>query len=549
MNPPATRIIVQMEGQYSSFPAGATVTHDAGVTHVASDGSTFSFGTAVAPADTPAPVVAAAPVAPAVSAPADDVLSLELSGTSYHGVGAEAVVTVNGVEVLREIETTDHVDTITGKFGADPTITLSFDNDAAGIGLDGVTKEDRNLTVTNVTYDGKPVQGLGGWLYRDVTQTTSNVSAPPPPAAPAFAPAAVEATRPDRIQGKGRIPATLTPVGNADVLAMVGPGQAFAGIGDAYLAAAADPTRRWCIRVLPGDYAGGMASTPTRNYLRAAATLEGADPLNPPRITPGAWGAENAKGLYCPAVAGLHVFRNLELFHSQDPYPGHRGNEGLIAPEGGVPGMAIEIDGVLAYLSNNAFCRGGEDTDWTISGTEVTECGLSGDGYSHNLYLLGRSATITNLTSTRASQGHAFKSRCATTTITDSRFDDLDTGTASYLLDFPDGGVVKLVRVMARKGAHASNHAIVHFGQEKFSGYHAVSSLTTQDLTLLSDDPIAVGVRVKAPLVQPDAPDPALPMPPAPVVVMTGTKYRGLARLYDGWGDEPCPDTAAVLLP
>ena len=67
MNPPATRIIVQMNGQYSSFAADATVTHDAGVTRVASGGSSYSFGNMPAvPDPTPAPVIVPAP-APAPS--------------------------------------------------------------------------------------------------------------------------------------------------------------------------------------------------------------------------------------------------------------------------------------------------------------------------------------------------------------------------------------------------------------------------------------------------------------------------------------------------
>ena len=496
------------------------------------------------PAPEPVPAPAPAPVPASVPAPAgQDVLAVTISGTSYHGVGCECVVTVGGVEVLHEIATDEHTHEVRGAFGPKPTITLAFTNDAGGMSLDGQTKEDRNLSAS-VTYNGKPVQGLGGWLSRNTTQTITDVDAPPPPPPPPLVPPEPEAKRPERIEGKARIPAPLTLIGNSDVLAMVGPGQPFTTVGEAYRQAQGDPTRRWVIRVLPGMYIENLV----RNYMRGGVTIEGADPLNIPRITPGAWGADNGKGLFCPAAPGVYTFRNLELFHSQDPWPGHRGNEGLIVPEAGALGMAINVDGVLAYLSNNAFCRGGPDTAWVINGSEVTECGLTGDGYSHNMYLLGASALVTNTTSTRASQGHAFKSRCAVTTVQDSVFDDLDSGTSSYLVDCPDGGVVTIERSRLRKGVHGENHCLIHFGQERIEQYHAVSSLTMRDVTLLSDDPTATGVRLGAPQVQPDLPAPPLPIPSAPPVVMSGTRYKGLATLFEGWDKEPCPDAAPVLL-
>jgi hypothetical protein len=120
----------------------------------------------------------------------------------------------------------------------------------------------------------------------------------------------------------------------------------------------------------------------------------------------------------------------------------------------------------------------------TIEYSEFARNGY-GDGYSHNIYI----GTIGRL-NVRASYfheakiGHNLKSRARETYIENSYFMDGPTGTASYLVDTPNGGVVFLRGNLFQKGPRADNSISVAYGQEGLTW--TTNTLTMVHNTLVS---------------------------------------------------------------
>ena len=122
----------------------------------------------------------------------------------------------------------------------------------------------------------------------------------------------------------------------------------------------------------------------------------------------------------------------------------------------------------------------------TITGSEFSHNG-AGDGYSHNIYIGDiASLVIDNSYFHDAVVGHEIKSRALATTITNSRIQDNTTGTASYDIDLPDGGVDILRNDVIQKGANATNDYSIHTGGD--GTQYANSSLTVTNSTLINDN-------------------------------------------------------------
>lgn len=149
-------------------------------------------------------------------------------------------------------------------------------------------------------------------------------------------------------------------------------------------------------------------------------------------------------------------------------------------------GAGIRFEGGNLTVVNSAF-RDNENGilsgSWANSSITVRDSEFerngAGDGRSHGLYV----GVITNLTVENSyfhdtQVGHHIKSRALATTVTGSRLQD-EAGTASYNVDVPNGGVVRLTGNVFEQGAGSRNPAIVHFGGE--GGPHAGSSLEIAD--------------------------------------------------------------------
>jgi parallel beta helix pectate lyase-like protein/ASPM-SPD-2-Hydin domain-containing protein len=91
----------------------------------------------------------------------------------------------------------------------------------------------------------------------------------------------------------------------------------------------------------------------------------------------------------------------------------------------------------------------------------------AGDGFSHNLYIGNITQFIFRYNySHGAIIGHQLKSRAAENDIYYNRFSDETTGTASYEIDLPNGGLSYVVGNLIEKGPQAQNSALVTYQEE-----------------------------------------------------------------------------------
>jgi hypothetical protein len=103
-----------------------------------------------------------------------------------------------------------------------------------------------------------------------------------------------------------------------------------------------------------------------------------------------------------------------------------------------------------------------------IGGCEFGHNGY-GDGYSHNLYAngIGR-LTVTGSYFHHARVGHLLKSRAIENHILYNRLTDEEGGTASYELEFPNGGVARVLGNIIQQGRRSENPILVSFGAEGY---------------------------------------------------------------------------------
>ncbi|WP_332289298.1 right-handed parallel beta-helix repeat-containing protein [Aquincola agrisoli] len=90
------------------------------------------------------------------------------------------------------------------------------------------------------------------------------------------------------------------------------------------------------------------------------------------------------------------------------------------------------------------------------------------DGHNHNLYVgaIGR-VSVTGSYLHHARTGHLLKSRAAVSVIAYNRLTDED-GTASYELEFPNGGEAWVVGNLVQQGEQTENEHLVAYGAEGY---------------------------------------------------------------------------------
>jgi hypothetical protein len=118
----------------------------------------------------------------------------------------------------------------------------------------------------------------------------------------------------------------------------------------------------------------------------------------------------------------------------------------------------------------------------TIKNSEFYHNGMAtgpSAGYTHNLYV-GAVAKLDVESSYfhDAIVGHEIKSRAAQTIVNNTRIAESASGTASYSIDFPNGGVVSVTGSQIEQGPSSENPVMISFGEE--GGLYAGSSLDVQ---------------------------------------------------------------------
>ena len=118
---------------------------------------------------------------------------------------------------------------------------------------------------------------------------------------------------------------------------------------------------------------------------------------------------------------------------------------------------------------NGILTAGDTGSTLDISDSEFGNNG-AGDGRSHNLYV-GRIArlSVTGSYFHHAKVGHLLKTRAAENHILYNRLSDEIGGTASYELEFPEGGVAYVVGNLIEQSATTENPNIVAYGAEGYS--------------------------------------------------------------------------------
>ena len=91
------------------------------------------------------------------------------------------------------------------------------------------------------------------------------------------------------------------------------------------------------------------------------------------------------------------------------------------------------------------------------------------DGHNHNLYV-GQIArlSVTGSYFHHARTGHLLKSRAALNHIVNNRLTDEEGGTASYELEFPNGGMAYVVGNIIAQSAQTENPQLISFGAEGY---------------------------------------------------------------------------------
>lgn len=117
-----------------------------------------------------------------------------------------------------------------------------------------------------------------------------------------------------------------------------------------------------------------------------------------------------------------------------------------------------------------------------------------GDGQSHNLYA-GSIArlSVTGSYSHHARVGHLLKSRAAESYIVNNRLIDGDDGTASYELEFPNGGLAYVVGNTIAQSTKTENAHLISFGAEGYKWSRNSLHLANNML----ENPLPHGVLLK----------------------------------------------------
>lgn len=126
------------------------------------------------------------------------------------------------------------------------------------------------------------------------------------------------------------------------------------------------------------------------------------------------------------------------------------------------------------------------ESEVLIEHTEFDQNG-HGDGQSHNLYIGAiRKFTLRDSISRRARVGHQVKSRAAENIITNNKLADEVTGSSSYLIDLPSGGMAHIADNTLQQGALTENSTMVSFGAEK-KPLHVQNALRVENNTFIND--------------------------------------------------------------
>ncbi len=315
--------------------------------------------------------------------------------------------------------------------------------------------------------------GCGGSDAADTTAAAPPLTLTPPSGTPTPAPGdpapspGAPAPGPSPAPTPSPPPGPSTPAPSADACPaatgrtlLVGPGKTYTTPSAA--AAAAQAGDR--VLITPGDYRGDVTTWRAANLVicgdggRARLFADGKD--------------AQGKGIWviAPNNAATTTIVNVEFHDAKVPDQNGAG----IRHESG----HLVLRNTGFYDNEDGILGGGGPVTVTIERSEFARNGF-GDGFSHNIYIgnIDRLHVVASYFH-EAKIGHNLKSRAKENVIENSYFVDGANGTSSYLLDFPDGGVVYMRGNLLHKGPKAENTTAVAYGAER-------NMWTTNTVTLI----------------------------------------------------------------
>lgn len=261
----------------------------------------------------------------------------------------------------------------------------------------------------------------------------------------------------------------------AAVLTM-GVGQTYTTLADAVNAASAGDT----IDVLAGTYVDQVAT------IDKPLTIQGVG--GTPVFTQTA-GTElpNLKGFL--VIDASATVANL-AFQGAAISDGHGSNGAGIRYEAGALVVRNSIftgnqDGILA-TPNVPGTGTVQVVDSLFQGNGVASGALA--GYEHALYATRLALlTVTDSTFEGTQVGHDIKSRAAQTVISGNTLDDGVSGTTSYAIDLPNGGVASVTGNTIAQGPNTQNRTMIAYGAEGL--VYPDNALTVQGNLFSNTDP------------------------------------------------------------
>ena len=267
---------------------------------------------------------------------------------------------------------------------------------------------------------------------------------------------------PDPTDTSGLVPVGPITLPPGSIVLTVGVGKEFST-----LAAAINASQNGdVILVDAGTYTNDFATITTKITIEGVGGMVNLVATVPP---------PNLKGIL--TVDNDVTIENLSF--SGCAIPAADGNNGAgIRYEGGQ--MTLVNDSFIG--NQNGILAAAVLPQLTVNNISINNCLFAdngaGDGLSHNCYISSGVGTldVTNSVFEGAVVGNELKSRAAVNNIVGNVFYDGPTGTASYDIDLPDGGVDLVQDNVIEKGPDAENDNMVHFGGEGIP--YAGSSLT-----------------------------------------------------------------------
>lgn len=218
----------------------------------------------------------------------------------------------------------------------------------------------------------------------------------------------------------------------------VGQGREFKLPSDAIKAAHAGDT----VQLQPGEYFD-CATVP-----QAKLTIEGVGDPAKVLMTDKACGG---KALLITTGADITV-RNMTLTRARVPDANGAG----IRSEG----ANLLVDGVRFVNNQNGILSGTEGATITVRNSYFERNGTCEKGCAHGIYVgNAKLLRVENSKFVNTREGHHIKSRALRTEVIGCTLDDGADGTASYMIEVPNGGSVVVQNSTLTKGPEAQNHS------------------------------------------------------------------------------------------